>query len=496
MGKVEEEQHLPISVIGEAQRADQNAGNDNGRGCCIFKKFVSFRCVFALLFGVAVLLSAIFWLPIFHYGDQKDLDLDSEYAGHAIVASFMVNKPASFLEDFSLQLEDDIFDEMRFISTKVELLSLESSEGSNRTKVVFAVESDTTTRSLIRDTFVSILIHQYSLRLTASLFGEPFSFEVLKFLGGITVSPQQSAFLMQKVHLNFNFTLNFSIQQLQNNFDALREQLKSGIHLAPYENLYISFTNLRGSTVAPPSIVQCQVLMAVGINASMSRIKELAQTIKDSHAKNLGLNNTVFGRVKQVRLSSILQHSLGGNGAPSPAPMPHLHHHHHHHHHHGHHHESNFVPAVAPSPRTDNGGVAGKGSAPRLLVPTPAPTQRMSHKAKPPGCHFRDKNRYPRNGNQHSHLTPISPPALPPNIAPSPKHQTHPAVPTMHNVPAASPLPSVAFARVRPPSERGFNAEPPDLPPSISPSPSSSSAVITLSDLWSLLLILFLALHW
>lgn len=85
MGKVEEEQHLPISVIGEAQRADQNAGNDNGRGCCIFKKFVSFRCVFALLFGVAVLLSAIFWLPIFHYGDQKDLDLDSEYAGTKLI---------------------------------------------------------------------------------------------------------------------------------------------------------------------------------------------------------------------------------------------------------------------------------------------------------------------------------------------------------------------------------------------------------------------------
>lgn len=117
----------------------------------------------------------------------------------------------------------------------MELLSLQSSDGSNTTKVVFAVESDATTRSIIRDTFVSILTHQYPLRLTASLFGDPFAFEVLKFMGGITVIPQQSAFLMQKVHLNFNFTLNFSIQQLQNSFDELSEQLKSGLRLAPYE---------------------------------------------------------------------------------------------------------------------------------------------------------------------------------------------------------------------------------------------------------------------
>lgn len=117
----------------------------------------------------------------------------------------------------------------------MELLSLQSLDGSNTTKVVFAVESDATTRSIIRDTFVSILTHQYPLRLTESLFGDPFAFEVLKFMGGITVIPQQSAFLMQKVHLNFNFTLNFSIQQLQNSFDELREQLKSGLRLAPYE---------------------------------------------------------------------------------------------------------------------------------------------------------------------------------------------------------------------------------------------------------------------
>ena len=44
--------------------------------------------------------------------------------GHAIVASFMVDKPASFLEDYVLQLEDDIFEEISFLTTKVCLATL------------------------------------------------------------------------------------------------------------------------------------------------------------------------------------------------------------------------------------------------------------------------------------------------------------------------------------------------------------------------------------
>ena len=119
---------------------------------------------------------------------------------------------------------------------QVEIIALETSAGSNITKVVFAFDSDvknlrvsSTAQSLIRASFVSLVIHQSSLRLTASLFGDPFSFEVLKFTGGITVSPLQSAFLMQKVQILFNFTLNSSIDQIQNYFYELTSQLKSGL---------------------------------------------------------------------------------------------------------------------------------------------------------------------------------------------------------------------------------------------------------------------------
>ena len=130
-----------------------------------------------------------------------------------------------------------------YCSKQVEIVSLKPLTGSNITKVVFAVVSDernskvsSTTQSLIRASFVS-LVQQYPLRLTASLFGDPFSFEVLKFPGGITISPPQSAFLLQKVQILFNFTLNFSISQIQDNFNELTSQLKSGLRLAPYEVL-------------------------------------------------------------------------------------------------------------------------------------------------------------------------------------------------------------------------------------------------------------------
>ncbi|CAK9165745.1 unnamed protein product [Ilex paraguariensis] len=73
MGKVEEEQSLPTTV--GAQNTDQNAEHR-----CRGGGFVNFRCVLALVLGCAVLLSALFWLPPFlHYGDQRDLDLHSEF---------------------------------------------------------------------------------------------------------------------------------------------------------------------------------------------------------------------------------------------------------------------------------------------------------------------------------------------------------------------------------------------------------------------------------
>ncbi|KAA3472137.1 Filamentous hemagglutinin [Gossypium australe] len=371
---------------------------------------------------------------------------------HDIVASFKVEKPVSFLGDNILQLENDIFDEIGFRTIKVVILSLEPLTESNVTKVVFGVDPDAryskispTSLSLIKSSFEYLVIHQSSLSLTKSLFGDSYFFEVLKLPGGITVIPPQSAFLLQKVQIHFNFTLNFSIYQIQLYFDELRSQLKSGLHLAPYENLYIILSNSKGSTVAPPTIVQSKVLLAVGNSPSTPRLKQLAQTITGSHSKNLGLNHTVFGKVKQVRLSSILQHSLHG---------------------------------VAPTTSTEKGAAP----APEAHSPTPetiSPASQRHNKANPPGSQHGNK-RIKGKPREEPNLAPAATPkvsphhsAVPPNVhpsalAPKPKHR-----PITYLAPISSPLPNVAFAHAKPPSKSEPNKEDPDRIPSVSPSASA-----------------------
>lgn len=79
MGKAEN--GLPFqSTAYDAQGTTAGAGRSDG--CCLscsrVRKLVSLRCVVALLLGVAVILSAVFWLPFFHFGHHQDLDLDYE----------------------------------------------------------------------------------------------------------------------------------------------------------------------------------------------------------------------------------------------------------------------------------------------------------------------------------------------------------------------------------------------------------------------------------
>ncbi|KAB5551644.1 hypothetical protein DKX38_008955 [Salix brachista] len=365
---------------------------------------------------------------------------------HDIVASFLVNKSASLLEDNILKLQDDIFDEMNVPNTKVVVLSLEPFAGSNITKVMFGVDPlqndskiSSTDQSLIRGLFGSLVVNDSSLRLTKSLFGDAFSFEVLKFPGGITIIPPQSVFLLQKVRIPFNFTLNFSIFQTRENFAELKSQLMTGLHLTtreqlvniptfecvyenvawyvfvlvvrdhdlalgPSKNLYINLWNSQGSTVAPPTTVLSSVILVIG---NTPRLKQLAQTIR-GHSKNLGLNNTVFGKVKQVRLSSILQHSLhGGNGRKG----------------------SHLAPSNAPS-----------------------------------SSHFSATSPQPDNG--------------PPSVSPTPSQISQ-------TIPVSSPLPNVVFAHAQPPSG-GKPKEHSDTMLPVSPSPAPSSCLHTVQ--WSIVL--------
>jgi hypothetical protein len=84
----------------------------------------------------------------------------------------------------------------------------------------------------------------------------------------------------------------------------------------------VQLTNLDGSTLKSPLIVQTSILPVVGLFLPTVRLKQLAQEILNSPERNLGLNHTLFGKVKKIELSSYLEYTLGPTQAPSPSPTP------------------------------------------------------------------------------------------------------------------------------------------------------------------------------
>ncbi|CAH8360375.1 unnamed protein product [Eruca vesicaria subsp. sativa] len=493
-----EEQNLPSRSDGGGDTVRNNNEGCSARICRCF----SIRCVLILAFSAALFLSAVFWLPPFlGLSDPQDLDLDPRFKDHRIVASFDVEKPVPFLKDNLLQLENDITDEISVPMIKVNhslsnfhglycihpliilvlflsqvvVLALERLKNLNRTMVIFAIDPEkknskipSEIESLIKAAFVTLVEKQMSFRLTESLFGQPFLFEVLKFPGGITVIPSHPVFPLQNAQLLFNFTLNFSIYQIQANFEELTSQLKKGINLAPYENLYITLSNSRGSTVAPPTIVHSSVLLTFGIS---SRLKQLSQTITGSRSKNLGLNHTVFGKVKQVRLSSVLPHSPVQSlpPSPSPSPQPETHHHHHHHRHHHHHHE------LAPEP----------SPAAKSFAPASAPTKHLHlHRRSPPPCPYEQRRPKGNNALNHHTAAPTPAPHRSKQHTPAPNRSKqhasapNPTPPSHHHhaIPVSSPLPHVVFAHIPPPARNTPESGPvSEKTPAPSPTPSSAS---------------------
>jgi hypothetical protein len=120
-----------------------------------------------------------------------------------------------------------------------------SINGSADTTVVFCIwpyPKNTTISptwiSIIRSSFMSLVVRQSTLQLTEPLFGNSSFFEVLRFPGGITIIPEQNAFLLQRPHAFFNFTLNFPIYKVQDEIEELKNQMKRGLYLNSYEVIF------------------------------------------------------------------------------------------------------------------------------------------------------------------------------------------------------------------------------------------------------------------
>lgn len=295
-------------------------------------RLCSFKCVFVLLLSVSVLLTAVF--SIFHlHHRQSGFDAKASIKHSATVqAYFRLQKPISYLLPQIERLEYDINAEIGVPNTTVAILSMHKASASNWTHVVFGFLPDPinspinlVSLSVLRPLLLDLFNRRLNLTLTTSIFGDPSSFDLVKFPGGITIIPKQSPTIWMLRQALFNFTLPNSVREIEENFGELKEQLKLGLHLKPYESVYMQVTNKGGSTRDPPVTVQASIVSDLG-NLVPLRLKQLAQTItKSPSATNLGLDHSVFGKVKEISLSSYLSHTLNApTPTPSPAPSPDL----------------------------------------------------------------------------------------------------------------------------------------------------------------------------
>ncbi|XP_019173610.1 PREDICTED: uncharacterized protein LOC109169212 [Ipomoea nil] len=343
MGKSDERQ-LPLHQQQQGGRNGSGEGGVSRIFCCccccegcpvgvsrIFRGF-NFKCVFVLLLTVAVLLSAVFWVfP--RRSNQSGFDAkEAIKLSSTVQAYFMLEKPVSDLVPNIARLEYDIYGEIGVPSTKVAILSIHQADLSNQSDVIFGVLSDPVDSSinqlsldLLKMSFIDIFLQQANLTLTTSIFGQPFSFEILKFPDGITIIPEPRSTFWDMPQNLFNFTLYNSIEQIKSNFAVLKEQLKSGLHLRPYEDIFVMVKNNIGSTRDPPVTIEVSAVTDVDV-LPPERLKQLARIITDSPpSANLGLDNSVFGKVKQISLSSFLSHSIQAvppTAAPASAPSP------------------------------------------------------------------------------------------------------------------------------------------------------------------------------
>lgn len=420
---------------------------------------VSFRCVFVLMLAAGVLVSALFLLVPSRPGGY--LSDDPDVLAAEIQVGFTLEKPVPFLAAHMDRIGRDIFEEIGVPNSKVSIVSLHSLASKYSTRVVFGVlpypkdaPISLPALSVLRSSLIEMMLQQLNLTLTPSLFGHPSSIELLRFPGGITVVPVQSGSIWASTDPLFNFVLNNSIYQILGNLMELKDQLKLGLNLRSDERIYLQFRNEIGSSVEAPATIEASVLDGSSILLPY-RLKQLAQLIKEPDAGNLGLNHSVFGKVKGVQLSSYLQHSIS-DLSPTPSPSP--------------------SPSSSPSPSAS----LPPSLSPSGGVPYPAsPTSSLPPRALPPSA-----NRHPCFGCSHCNRFPpagssmVKPPCFgrdpkpPPSaIPPPPVHEPHipPAfppipghvdpprpLPSPNNVPNVAPGPTYQMMPIRAPSVPNF----------------------------------------
>jgi hypothetical protein len=89
------------------------------------------------------------------------------------------------------------------------------------------------------------------------------------------------------------------------------------------QELFIELTNMNGSTVAVPVSVQVSLSSnGCGIYLELDRLKQLAQIITEWNLTNLGLNVTIFGKIRDLELYPVLQDFMLARAPSLPPSIP------------------------------------------------------------------------------------------------------------------------------------------------------------------------------
>ncbi|KAL0694444.1 hypothetical protein Bca4012_061624 [Brassica carinata] len=282
--------------------------------CSALSRLFSLTCVIFLVFGFATLLSAIFWLFPPRRSLPRHHSDDIVHLNASVQACFRLHKPASELISHRGKLEKDIFSSTDLRNnSKVTVLSLHQSYASNFTEVKFGVLPVPTTNhtltkdslTSLRSSFVNLFAQRSNLNLTTSTFGKPTSFQVLKFPGGITVDPLGLEPVSGLLELLFSFTLDFSLSEIQDKVDLLKNQLELVLRLELSESFRVVLTNHKGSTISPPVTVRGCVVSTM--TTMESHIQQRFDHLAQPPAKNFGLDNSVFGEVRNVTFTTYLE---------------------------------------------------------------------------------------------------------------------------------------------------------------------------------------------
>ncbi|KAI5083908.1 hypothetical protein GOP47_0000077 [Adiantum capillus-veneris] len=473
--------------------------------CCCTK--AACKWPVPVILGIYVLVFAI-WSVRFHRGNGKDSQPTSSapWIPH-VEASFRLRRSVLEIHESLPQLQVDLQNEIGIPDTQIDIVSLAPLSYKNWTEVRFTVSPDRSSDSiaspelsLLKDTFVELFMQRSAnLSLTSNVFGRVSHFEVLQFPGGITVVPPQPGFPLSKVLVLFNFTLHNSLSHVHRNFAKFRQQLATGIVLKPNESLFVQLTNVEGSTVNPPVVVQTSILPVVGVMLPSPRLKQLAWEIIASPKRNLGLNHTLFGRVKKIELSSYLEYSLGLAQTPSPSPSP--------------------APSVSPcsSPGSADNRRHRGFRRHRQHTPSTAPRASPYHRRgrRPISSRIAPAPLHHQWRHPVGALPPMYPPShpswqLPPSTSPSISNQPpsafspSPAMVASKSHPIGNPPSADVWTVAHAPTSSGVQSEAPvGSTPSLSPSPSqfherialtpvasppTSSAIIVRVSLWAVLM--------